>query len=79
MMEIAKTAFENRYKQHMRLDKRMTDLLMSLDRSYNRYVNSDGTLVVVLDKVDKAFYGTLIGALERIGFLKNALDRSMCT
>jgi hypothetical protein len=37
-------------KVHMRLDKRMTDLLTSLDRSYNRYVNTDGTLVVVLDK-----------------------------
>jgi hypothetical protein len=37
-------------KVHMRLDKRMTDLLMSLDGSYNRYVNIDDTLVVLLDK-----------------------------
>jgi hypothetical protein len=37
-------------KVHMRLDKRITDMLMSLDQSYNRYVNIDGTSVVLLDK-----------------------------
>jgi hypothetical protein len=28
-------------KVHMRLDKRITDMLMSLDQSINRYVNID--------------------------------------
>ena len=67
---------------HMRLDKRLTELLISLDPSYNDYVNSDGTLVVILDKAlygcveaARLWYECLVGALERIGFVKNAFDK----
>jgi hypothetical protein len=44
-------------KVHMQLDKRITDMIMSLDQSYNRYV----TLVVLLDK---ALYGCVEAALD---------------
>jgi hypothetical protein len=69
-------------KVHMRLDKRITDMLMSLDQSYNHYVNVDGTSVVLLDKLlydcveaARLWYECLFGALECIGFIKNALDQ----
>jgi hypothetical protein len=69
-------------KVHMRLNKRINDMLMSLDQSYNRYVNTDETLVVLLYKAlcgcveaARLWHDCLIEALERIDFVKNALDQ----
>jgi hypothetical protein len=44
---------------HMRLDKTMTDIIVELDHEYRKYVCSDGSVVV---RLDKALYGTVEAA-----------------
>ena len=66
---------------HMRLDKTLTELLVRLDESYLKYVNTDGTMVVELDKalygcIESAllWYNNLKATLESAGFAANPED-----
>lgn len=57
-------------KVHMRLDKLMTSMLLKIDSSYQEYVQSNGTLVVQLDK---ALYGCVEAAMLWFRHLKRTL------
>jgi len=66
---------------HMRLDRIMTDMLTDIDSSYLKHVNSDGTMVVQLDKalygcVEAAalWYEDLSNKLKANGFTANPYD-----
>jgi len=66
---------------HMMLDKRMSDMLVQIDPSYQQYLTNKGELCVQLDK---ALYGCvesallwhkhLTATLKEIGFSQNPID-----
>ena len=65
----------------MRLDKLLSSILIRLDKSYESYVEKDGTMVVELDKalygcVEAAalWYNDLSGKLLSYGFQRNEYD-----
>ena len=65
----------------MRINKEVTQIMIGLDKKFSDYTNSDGTLVVELDR---ALYGCiesallwfreLSGFLAKIGFVSNPYD-----
>jgi len=68
-------------KVHMRLDKTMTRMLVSIDDSYAEYVQDNGTLVVLLQKAlygcveaSLLWYKHLVKRLEDYGFVHNVYD-----
>ena len=67
---------------HMRLNRVMTSMLITLDPSYKRYQESDGTVVVKLDKAlyrcveaSILWYNDLMSKLTADGFIENPSDR----
>jgi hypothetical protein len=62
---------------HMRLDRTMTVMLMEIDlSSYAEFVETDGTVVVALDKAlygcveaSMIWYGELCSKLMKFGFI----------
>ena len=67
---------------HMRLNRVMTSMLITLDPSYKRYQESDGTVVVKLDKAlygcveaSLLWYNDLMSKLREDGFIENPYDR----
>ena len=74
---------EGSHTVFMRLNKYLTDVLISIDKSYMKYVNDKGTCIV---KLKKALYGCVESAklwydkishdLSVLGYTANAYD--MC-
>ena len=74
---------EGSHTVYMRLNKYLTDVLISIDKSYVKYVNDKGTCIV---KLKKALYGCVESAklwydkishdLSVLGYIANAYD--MC-
>ena len=67
---------------HMRLNRVMTSMLITLDPSYKRYQEPDGTVVVKLDKAlygcvkaSLLWYNDLMSKLTADGFIENPYDR----
>jgi len=67
---------------HMRLEPKLAEVLAALEPSYQEYVNSDGTLVVTLQKalygcVESArlWYDNISGLLKSDGFEQNTHER----
>ena len=68
---------------YMRLDKTMSDILSSLDRTYGSYADSKGRVVVLLKKalygcVESAalWYDNLHATMKSLGYTRN--DRDIC-
>ncbi len=71
----------NQVVVHMKLDKRLTTMLVDLDGSYSRYINKDGGCIV---RLDRALYGCvesaalwadhIKGSLMSGGFIQNPHD-----
>ena len=57
-------------KEHMRLDKVMTELLLKIDPSYESFLEQSGTVVVELDKA-------LYGCIEAISLWYEDLKRTI--
>ena len=67
---------------HMRLNRVMTSMLITLDPSYKRYQEPNGTVVVKLDKAlygcveaSLLWYNDLMSKLTADGFIENPYDR----
>ena len=67
---------------HMRLNRVMTSMLITLDPFYKRYQESDGTVVVKLDKAlygcveaSLLWYNDMMSKLTADGFIENPYDR----
>ena len=67
---------------HMRLNRVMTSMLITLDPSYKRYQEPDGSVVVKLDKAlygcveaSLLWYNDLMSKLREDGFIENPYDR----
>ena len=65
----------------MRLDRMMTDMLCGIDPSFREFVNSDGSIVVHLNKAlygcvrsSMLWYQTLTSFLVECGYVQNAYD-----
>lgn len=66
---------------HMRLDKTMSDIIIALDRTYGRYADDKGRVVVLLKR---ALYGCVVSAalwyenlsktMTGLGFIRNESD-----
>ena len=70
----------------MRLDKKVSEIVIKLDKSYERYLNSDGTIIVELDgalyglkQSDRLWYEALSSKLSKIGYLNNPYDKCVFT
>ena len=89
------TAYENRHTavvdiagaflnaKYMRLDKTMTDIISTLDKTYRSYADSKGRVVVLLKKalygcVESAalWYENLHSTLRSLGYTRN--ERNIC-
>ena len=60
-------------KVHMRLDRMMTQLLIEIDASYKQFVETDGSMVVQLDK---ALYGCVEAAALWYSDLRGKLEHT---
>jgi len=65
----------------MKLDKFLTEVLIRLDSSYEKYVRTDGTCIVKLKKslygtiqAARAWYDKLANDLTNLGFIRNEMD-----
>ena len=65
----------------MRLNKYLTNILVSIDKSYQKYVNEKGTVVVKLKKAlygcvesAKLWYDKISSDLTQLGYKVNPLD-----
>jgi len=68
-------------KVHMRLDRTMTGVLVEINPKYKRFVDNNGTLVVLLKKAlygcveaSRLWYKHLTGNLKSFGFVENGYD-----
>lgn len=67
---------------YMSLDKLMVELLIKLDPTYVKYINSNGSIIVILKKAlyglvesAKLFYNHLSSSLISLGFTRNCYDQ----
>ena len=64
------------------VDKKVSEIVIKLDNSYERYLNSDGTIIVKLDgalyglkQSGRLWYEALSSKLREIGYLNNPYDK----